>query len=219
MDRRQQDGEHVQGSVYTSWEQVAGYFDGDGNVRVEAGIYVLRIGIRFADTWRPQLVAVRNFLLKQGIKSAGIGTDSARLGNRRTAYRLDVGEADSVLGLVREMIGYCVKKQEDLRIGLDYLEDRITADEAVRQFNEQVRIGRRRGTSHSVSIPYTKSLGHRTYELTVAKRASDAHFIRLDSEHENRIREDRETLHLSIIKLSKKYGYSQSVIRRILGRP
>src|SRR5271157_765829 len=115
VESSQPDGESdPEGPVYNSWEQVSGYFDGDGNVRVEIGTYVLRVGIRFADTWRPQLVSVRDFLLKQGITSVGVGTDKARLGNRRTAYRLDIGEANSVLALIRGMIGYCIKKKEDL---------------------------------------------------------------------------------------------------------
>jgi len=105
---------------------------------------------------------------------------------------------------MRGMFAFCVKKREDLRIALDYLEDRITANEAVEQFNEQVKIGRRRGVPRITSVPYTKSEGHRVYELSVARRASDAHFIRLGPELERKIKDDHEFAGLSIKKLGKK---------------
>ena len=35
---------------YSAWEQVAGYFDGDGNVGLELVERVLRLKLRFVDT-------------------------------------------------------------------------------------------------------------------------------------------------------------------------
>jgi hypothetical protein len=203
---------------YTTWEQVSGYFDGDGNVRVDVRKFVLRLGVRFSDTWRLQLEAVQGFLVRRGIKTSAIGKDEDRGGNRRPAYRLDINEMRSTIELMKQLVGLCVKKQEDLQIALDYLEDKITGDQAIGRLDEQVRIGRRRGHLHVCAIPFTRSHGHRVYELSNAKRARDAHFIKLDDKLERKIRDDHELVGLSINKLSKKYGHSQSVIRRILGR-
>lgn len=187
-------------------------------MRLEIREWVLRLGVRFADTWKPQLEAIRSFLVQKGINLPRIGKDENRAGNRRTAYRLDIHETRSVIIVLRAMERHCVKRREDIRIALGYLEDRITAEDAVARFNDQTRIGRRRGIVHTASIPYKKTEGHRLYELTNAKRARDAHFIRLQPELEEKIKGDHQSGGLSIVKLSRKYGYSQSVIRRILGR-
>jgi hypothetical protein len=46
---------------------VAGYFDGDGSVGVEIVRYVLRFRIRYVDTWKEQVDAIRDFLLRTGL--------------------------------------------------------------------------------------------------------------------------------------------------------
>jgi LAGLIDADG-like domain len=206
------------GLEYQTWEQVAGYFDGDGNVRVDLRKFVLRIGVRFSDTWKPQLEAIQRFLLRRGIRTSAVGIDKDRLGNRRPAYRLDINETLSVIELLDALAVRCVKKHEDLRIALDYLRDRITGAEAIQRLNEQVRIGRRRGHLHSYTNRLTRSAGHRLYELTNARIAREAHIVRIGPELQKRIKDDQAQLGLSIVKLSKKYGYSESVIRRVLGR-
>jgi hypothetical protein len=47
---------------YETWQQLGGYFDGDGNVGLEVVKYVLRFKLRFSDTWRPQIAAIKSFL-------------------------------------------------------------------------------------------------------------------------------------------------------------
>ena len=117
---------------------------------------------------------------------------------------------------MRALIGLCVKKQQDLAIALDYLEDRITGDEAVAKFNEQYASGRRRGKTHSAKMPYTRTQGLRLYELTNAKKAWEAHTVRVDRAVTKKIREDHQVHGLGVRRLSRKYGYSQGVLRRIL---
>ena len=181
--------------------------------------YVLRLGIRFVDTWKPQLESIRSFLTQKGLAMGRVSSDKGRTGNRQTAYRLDVGETASVIRLMRALVGLCVKKRQDLAIALDYLEDRITGDEAVAKFNEQHTSGRRRGTTHSAEMPYTRSQGLKLYELTNAKKAWEAHTVKVDRVVMDEIREDDQAGWLGVRRLSRKYGYSQGVLRRILREP
>lgn len=127
---------------YNTWEQMAGYFDGDGNVRAEVRTFVLRVGIRFSDTWKEQLEAVCTFLTNEGIKTGAVGIGG---GTKGPAYRLDIGEEASVLQAIRRLLPLCVKKRADLQIALDYLEDKITANKAMARFEAESIAGRRRG--------------------------------------------------------------------------
>lgn len=145
-----------------------------------------------------------------------VGLDQDRAGNRRPAYRLDVGETASVIMLVRALGSLCVKKSEDLKIALDYLEDRITGDEAASRFNDLIATGRRKGKRRMTMMPYTRRQGLRLHELTNAKRARDAHRVRVDPAVEEKIRNDHLKLGMGETTLSRKYGYTKGVLRRVL---
>jgi hypothetical protein len=201
--------------VYSSWRQVSGYFDGDGNLGVEVVRYVLRMKIRFTDTWRPQVEAVRGFLLRRKLSVGEIGVETTE--GRNDAYRVEIAKASDVLRAARAMLPYCAKKAEDLQIAVDYLENRVTGDQAVARLNNEVLSLRRAGIVRQVNLPLTRSQGIRTKELENARKARLAHAINVGEETQNQIRKDHVG-GLGIIRLSKKYGYSQSVVRRILGR-
>ena len=109
-----------------------------------------------------------------------------------------------------------VKKSEDLRITIEYLEGRITGNEAVAAFNDEVASGRRRGSHREAEIPYTREQGIRLSKLANAKKARAAYAVNVAIEIQDKIRDDHSKMKLGSIRLSKKYGYSQSVIRRIL---
>ena len=201
---------------YESWEQVAGYFDGDGNVRIDVGAFVLRLGVRFADTWKPQLDAIHTFLAKQGITLGSVGPEKRK--GQRPMYRLDVGEIESTIRVMRFLLPLCVKKHEDLRIALDYFEDKITGNEAIRLLDNLWAIGRRRGTNHDANLPYTRSEGLRMHKLTNAKKARDAHRVKVPLDIKEQIKEDRK-LGLTKRSLEEKYGYTQRVVERVLREP
>ena len=200
---------------YSSWRQVAGYFDGDGNVGIEAVKRVLRLRIRFADTYRPQLDSIGAFLIRHRISVSAIGRDNK--GVWQAAYRLDISEAKSVLRAARAMLPYCVKKKQDLLTAIRYLEGEITGNEAIRVFNDEVRSGRRRGKLREVNLPYTRAEGLRLSQLENARNARAAYAVNVDSETQQRIIDEHSKSRVGVIRLSKKYGYSQSVIRRVLG--
>lgn len=199
---------------YTTWGQVGGYFDGDGNVSLEIVKRVLQLRIRFVDTWEPQVAAIKYFLNQEGIKTGKVGCDNKL--ERRPAFRLEVAGHASVLRVAKAMIPYCIKKAEDLRITIDYLEERITGNQALAAFNEEVRIGRRRGSLREANIPYTRQEGLGISKLESAQKARASHVIEVPPRLQEMIRKDHSHGGLGTYRLSKKYGYSRSVIRRVL---
>ena len=201
---------------YRSWDQVAGYFDGDGNVGLEIRKRVLHLRIRFVDTWKPQIESIKAFLTNQRIATGRIGQDNMIA--QSPVYRLEVAEIASVLRTAKELFRLCVKKREDLRITIDYLEGRITGNEALAAFNEEVRIGRRRGNLRDAIIPYTREEGLRLSKQENAEKARAAYAVHVPPDLEQLIRLEHTNNGLGAIRLAKKYGYSQKVIRRILSR-
>lgn len=201
---------------YSSWKEVAGYFDGDGNVGLEVVTRVLRFRIRFVDTWRPQIEAVSALLVRQGLRCGSIGKGSTK-GVWQAAYRLDVTEVRSVILAAKAMRRYAVKKREELGVVVDYLEERITGNQAIRDFNEGVKSGRRRGKIRFENVPYTRDEGLRLSQLGNARKAREAHAVDVPLAVQDDIRRDHSDRRVGHILLSRKYGYSVSVIRRILG--
>lgn len=212
---------HVYGSEsrsYSTWEQVAGYFDGDGNVGVEVVKRVLRLKLRFVDTWKPQIESLAAFFGQRGISCSSIGKGDAR-GNWQPAYRLDIVEVRSVVEAAKGMIGHTVKKNPELRTVVEYLEGRITGNQAIAAFNEAVRLGRRRGKIRRENIPLTKSEGLRISQIENARRAREAYAVEVSPRIQESVRKDHAEHKMGHTRLSRKYGYSVSVIRRILGAP
>jgi len=200
---------------YSSWRQVAGYFDGDGNVGLEVVKRVLRFKLRYVDTWKPQIASIAIFLEQHGLRFSNIGRDE-KTGNWQPAYRLDIAEVKSVLTAAKAMLRYTVKKRVELQIVIDYLEGRITGNTAIASFNAEVRSGRRRGKIRAEAVPYTKQDGLRLSKLENARRARAAYAVRVSPKVQEEIRRDHLELKLGHVRLSKKYGYSSRVIRRVL---
>ncbi len=201
---------------YSSWRQVAGYFDGDGNVGLEVVKRVLRFKVRFVDTWRPQIESIEHFLAQRGVRCSSIGKDVKR-GTWQTAYRLDVTEVRSVAKIARALLKHSVKKRAELGVVIDYLEGRITGNQALEAFNEEVHSGRRRGKIRTTNVPYTREVGLRLSKLENARKARAAYAVNVPNRIQVRIKRDHGQLKVGHVRLSKKYGYSVSVIRRVLG--
>ena len=154
--------------LYTSWEQVAGYFDGDGNVGVEVVKYVLKFKLRFSDTWKAQILAIKSFLNRKGISTSGLWQETRS--GRLDANRIEVSSIAGVLSAAKAMLPFCVKKAEDLQIPIDYLEGRLNGNQAIERFNEEVRIGRRSGFIREPTVPYTRMEGLRIKQLETPVR-------------------------------------------------
>jgi hypothetical protein len=201
---------------YSSWMQVAGYFDGDGNVGMEVVKRIIKFKIRFVDTWRPQIESIVHFLAGQGVHFGRIGKGDKR-GDWQAAYRLDIVEVKSVIMAAKAMLRYTVKKRRELLVVIDYLEGRVIGNEAIGVFNEETRSGRRHGKVRVADLPYTRDDGLRMAQLENARNARAAYAVNVSGAIQEEIRKDHRELKLGHVRLSKKYGYSVSVIRRILG--
>jgi hypothetical protein len=110
----------------------------------------------------------------------------------RIAYRLAVVEVTSVFRLVKAILPLCSKKKEDLRIAIDYFGNRITGTRALERLGGQVKIGRRRGRVRRASIPWTRSAGLRFCELNNARKAREAHTVKVSSDVKMAVVNDRK---------------------------
>ena len=133
----------------------------------------------------------------------------------RTAYRIEISSIHDVFRTAKEMMRYSVKKSHDLEILIDYLEDKITGDEAISRFNDEVRSGRRSGIICISNLPHIRTEGVRMTKQENARRARAAHAVHVDSSTEYLIRKDHST-GMGHYSLSRKYKLSESIIRRVL---
>lgn len=213
-DRRTKQRKH-QDNSYSDWRQVAGYFDGDGVVNRRIGMYVVSFSLGFSDTWKPQLESVQKFLEEQRIICPKISGNTIREGGKATAYRLYVVEIASVLRMSKEMLSYTNKKREDLRIVIDYLEDRISGTEAMERLNELTRAGRRSGDIVDREIPWTRRQGHELITRYTTNRMTEARKVKVPQLIEAAIR-DEFSHGKSILQIARSYGYGRRVVTRIL---
>jgi hypothetical protein len=120
--------------MYSSWDQVGGYFDGDGcvHIRMDSPV-VLRLSLVWVDNCYEQLQQLRVFLKPKSIAVGSV------LRHSKGAYMLQVVSPSAVLATAKELVDICAKKKKELRIVVNYYESRITGTEALSEFNELVR--------------------------------------------------------------------------------
>ena len=199
--------------AYSDWKQVAGYFDGDGTNNFVLRKHVLHPNLGFCDNYLPHIRMLRDFLVCRDIKTWALFHDAA--------WKFGVGEARSVYKAATSMLPYLFKKREEVRAIVDYLDNKITANQMVEVFNESVKMGNRVGKIKTVDIPYTRKEGQ-----MLGKKAVSEHGKKLCVT--NRILSDEvlEQIRQAIIsgtasngELAEKYGVSPATITRaVFGR-
>jgi hypothetical protein len=122
-----------------------------------------------------------------------------------------------VLAAAKAMLPFCVKKAGDLRTLIDYMEGRISGNEAIEEYNTEIKIGRRSGFLREPCIPCFRAEGLRRAKLENPRRARAAYAVDVSPAVQEQIRKDHAGGKLGHFRLSRKYGYSVSVIRRVLG--
>lgn len=60
-------------------------------------------------------------------------------------FNLQIASPKSALIVAKQMMPFCFKKYEELKVMADYYQDRITGTEAIRRINEAVNQGVRLG--------------------------------------------------------------------------
>ena len=125
--------------TYSTWEQLAGYFDGDGSVSVFIWKFVIAFYLDFADQYGEQLKQIVAFL-----RSQGISTGAARKMSNSAAYSLRIADQDSVMIVAEGISRFCHKKRAELETLLEYRKlDLITGSEVQSRFKHYVEIGMR----------------------------------------------------------------------------
>jgi hypothetical protein len=206
---------------YRSWEQVAGYFDGDGTIAFSDTTnqpYKLSLSLIFVDQSLDQIRNIREFLIRNSVTPGNILKMS-----RANAYMVAISQFDSVREVLKQMLPYLYKKANEAKAALDYYEGGITGNEMARVFREEVEAGRRerRPRKVPIDVPYKRPEGDRLMKQLRNDRLRDA-FGRyraiVTPEDYARIREEHFSGGKRLHDLVKEYPqYARETIRRVLG--
>ena len=71
---------------------------------------------------------------------------------------------------------------------VEYLEGKITGSQALDLFNEEVRIGRRKGKIRESILPYTRQEGLRLTRLENARKARAAYAVNVSQAKQEQVR-------------------------------
>ena len=135
-----------------------------------------------------------------------------------------VSEYDSGIEMLRNMLPYLCKKAIEAKAALDYYEGRITGNELMAIFKQEVEAGRRERRPRKVviDVPYTRPQG-----LALMKKRRKAHLrdsfgksrATVTPEDFAKIREGHFSRGKDLTELMAIFHqYSKETIRRVLGR-
>jgi len=144
---------------YSDWRQVAGYYDGDGGEEIRIGKFVIRFSITWTDTYRPQLQHIGSFLIKEGLAPSTVRLGSSSIG--REAWHLSLWEKGGMLKACKQMLPFLDKKRIQVNTVLEYMENRITTNDALRTFNQERVEGKWAGKPRGLDMSWTRNEGHR----------------------------------------------------------
>jgi hypothetical protein len=136
---------------YTTWCQIAGYFDGDGTVEFSIKGRRVHIRLAFDDNWKPFLEGIRSFLIEKGVVPGKV-----RQKEKSMTWHIVVSRIASVILMANEMLPFVVKKRRELQAAIEYLEGRMSGREFVEIMNEEVRQGQRTGKLRPYGPPYRR---------------------------------------------------------------
>jgi len=198
-------------SGYTSWQQVAGYFDGDGSVTCYPGKWTIAFYLEWADQCRVQLEQLNFFMFRMGIKTGRVHKLSASEG-----CITRICEVPSVVETADRMLPHSFKKREELQLIIDYRQRGIiTGDEVIRKLNDLVQTGKRerhRPPRRSI-MPWTFEDGLHMSKQRGGRMNKDKGRV-LTDEQVASIREKRKLFGLTFSQLAQMFGVSRDTIRR-----
>ena len=206
---------------YSSWGQVAGYFDGDGNIGfsdLSNVPYKLGISLVFTDQSAEQIENIKEFLGSHGIK-----TSNLLLTSKGSASIVVVTRLESVRRTLREMLPFLCKKSNEARAVLDYFDGKTTGNALLKIFEDEAAAGRRERRPHkAVDVPFTYPEGDAIMKEVRRSRLRDAFGrfrAKVTPEDYAAIRREHFEQNAELQDLVRKHPqYSKETIRRILGR-
>lgn len=190
---------------YRGWPQVGGYFDGDGTVYVRVHPWALAFSLHWVENWKPQLVQLQEFLQSKGVQSLMF----PRVG----AWLLVVERREDVLKTARRIIPFCSKKRTELTTAVGYLQNRLTASQAIEVFNNEVKSGQRIGIVREANFPFTRAEG-----LALRNSHTASMLSSLTKDQVEEIKALRLQSKLSVEEIGRRYGVTASTIWRALRR-
>jgi len=210
----------AQSRGYSTWEQVSGYFDGDGGLRISVGKFTIQILVVWSDTDHDQIKHLAEFLRNKGMLPEGPYLRRGK-GRSNDAYNLPVAIEGGALVVLKSMLPFVDKKCGQVQAAIDYLEDKATANEFVDSLNLAVELKKRRAPrrpflSKVSGIPFTRSEGLREAAATAASKQRFKLRVRLDVGQIERIRKDVLVDKKPVKDVGKLYGISNSSVRRLL---
>ena len=119
------------------------------------------------------------------------------------------------------MLPHLYKKRKEVKVMLDYLDNRITGTRLAEVFNESVIAGNRTGRTRTVDVPYTRQEGKATSkkELTAHAKMMGLENQKLSNEIFERIRMDIISGTATNGELAKRYDVAPATISRaVFGR-
>lgn len=205
---------------YTTWEQVSGYFDGDGNISISdlSNLpYKLKLSLIFTDASPEQISMVREFLISKGIQTSSV------LKTTSEAWMIAISSYSAVLLCLKEMLPYLYKKANEARGAIDYYEGRTSGNELVNLFKAEVDAKRRerRPRKVPIDVPYTIVEGERIMNEGRKAKFRDLFGryrakVTPDDYHALRRKHFEEGKRLA--DLAREYPqYARETIRRVLG--
>jgi LAGLIDADG DNA endonuclease family protein len=161
---------------YSSWQQLSGYFDGDGSVELKAGVFVLRFAVTWSDTYLPQLEHIAEFLRSQNIVPSRIRLGKSTIG--RSAWHLSVWKFGGQLQVCKSILPYLDKKRVQVKTVIDYLEDRLSGEDVMRIFREEHQNGKWAGRPKNLPMPWSRAQGLELAHSAFVSGATKANFRR-----------------------------------------
>lgn len=190
---------------YRKWEQVSGYFDGDGTVVVRAQMFTLEFGLQFADGYQLQLDRLKSFMNERRVLTGEVTKHSYE-----EMYVLRVSEDKAVLRAARNMLPHSCKKAAELEALVKYMQNEIDGNQAIGIFNQMVREGERIGKIRTVDLPYTYDEG-----IAAAHESHEAKLAKLTVEDHGAI-QSRQRAGERVIVLAEEFEVSEKTIRKAL---
>ena len=192
---------------YTRWSQVSGYFDGDGSIPIRFRRYHLKFCLSWTDSYLPRLQGLAAFLKAQGLSPTKPYRSDA-------VYFFSLNQQHDVLATAKIMIPLTCKKRTDLQTVVQYLENKITGNEAIERLNESVRVRRRSARIRHVNMPYTLLEGIREGRLFGTLRSARTQ-SKIKDDDKDTIRLERRA-GVSVRELAARHGVSRDTIYHTL---
>jgi hypothetical protein len=205
---------------YKTWEQVAGYFDGDGTISISDisnQPYKLGISLIFTDASIEQITMLREFFVSRGYQTSRV------LKSSTSAWMLAIGRYEVVISVLKSMLPHLYKKSIEAKAAIDYYEGRLTGNAFLEIFKVEVESGRRERHPHRVvvDVPYTYFEGTRLMNEGRRSRLRDAlgkYRAKVSQEDYAEIRRKYLVEGKRLRDLVLEYPqYARETIRRVLG--